>query len=200
MAVLASYLSWQGGRPAEPGPPPPPAAVLLEVQAHDCPQLLKQEFGPLFAERDITAGRLTVLVVSQRTDADMAAWSEQAEAERDELAAQFVTVGEDMALGLRRLGFWADLVDPRSGRPHLGAPAAAAVADYDDDDADRLVETDERLGRLGFTIEDLGCCKVIRHAVWGSHVFVGCLFTDAAVDDPRLGGVIAQYQEAAPPC
>ena len=42
----------------------------------------------MFRERDIAAGRLTVLVVSQRTDEDMAAWSEQVEAERLELAAQ----------------------------------------------------------------------------------------------------------------
>ena len=75
-----------------------------------------------------------------------------------------------MALGLRRLGFWADLVDPGTGRPLLGDPGPAAA------DEDRLIETDERLGRLGFEIDDLGCCKVIRHAVWGSHVFIGqCL-------------------------
>ncbi|KAF0312825.1 Methylmalonic aciduria and homocystinuria type D protein, mitochondrial [Amphibalanus amphitrite] len=154
--------------------------VLLEIQAHDCPQLLKEEFRPLFRERDIAAGRLTVLVVSQRTDQDMATWSEQVEQERLELASQFVSVGRDIVLGLRRRGFWADLVDPTTGRPHLGELAPAADAD------DRLIETDDRLGRLGFEIDDLGCCKVIRHAVWGSHVFIGCLFTDAPLDDPRL--------------
>ena len=48
----------------------------------------RAEFRPLFRERDIAAGRLTVLVVSQRTDQDMAAWSEQVDAERLELASQ----------------------------------------------------------------------------------------------------------------
>ena len=78
-----------------------------------------------------------------------------------------MSVGRDIVLGLRRAGFWADLVDPSTGRPHLGELAPAADAD------DRLIETDDRLGRLGFEIDDLGCCKVIRHAVWGSHVFIG---------------------------
>ncbi|XP_043190051.1 cobalamin trafficking protein CblD-like [Amphibalanus amphitrite] len=191
MATLFTYLSPMPGEPA-PSEVTPVQPVLLEIQAHDCPQLLKEEFRPLFRERDIAAGRLTVLVVSQRTDQDMATWSEQVEQERLELASQFVSVGRDIVLGLRRRGFWADLVDPTTGRPHLGELAPAADAD------DRLIETDDRLGRLGFEIDDLGCCKVIRHAVWGSHVFIGCLFTDAPLDDPRLSDVLAQYQEPTP--
>lgn len=55
-----------------------------------------------------------------------------------------------------------------------------------------LFETDERFNHLGFSILDLGCCKVITHHLWGSHVFMGSIFTNAPAGSAVLNRVLAQ--------
>ncbi len=49
-----------------------------------------------------------------------------------------------------------------------------------------LFETDDRLRYLGFDIVDLGCCKCIRHPLWGAFTFVGTIFTSAPSSSPAI--------------
>ncbi|XP_016389888.1 methylmalonic aciduria and homocystinuria type D homolog, mitochondrial-like isoform X2 [Sinocyclocheilus rhinocerous] len=138
----------------------------VECAIQSCPELLKKDFESMFPEVPSTG--MMVVTVTQRTQNDMTAWTEQVDQEREELLAKFVEGAKEICHALRTEGFWADFIDPSSGLAFFGS--------YTNN---TLFETDERYRHLGFQIEDLGCCKVIRHVMWGTHVFVGTLFTTA---------------------
>ncbi|VDM39273.1 unnamed protein product [Toxocara canis] len=55
-----------------------------------------------------------------------------------------------------------------------------------------LFETDDRYRSLGFKITDLGCCKILEHALWGTNAFVGTIFTDAPVNSEAVSEIIAK--------
>ncbi|MFT7807908.1 methylmalonic aciduria and homocystinuria type D protein, mitochondrial isoform X1 [Arapaima gigas] len=141
----------------------------VECAVQLCPQLLKKDFESMFPEAP-TEG-MTVVTVTQRTRNDMTAWSEEVEKERDELLEKFISGATEICSALHSAGFWADFIDPSSGLAFFGC--------YTNN---TLFETDERYSHLGFRVEDLGCCRVIRHDVWGTHVFVGTVFTNAPPD------------------
>ncbi|VDN57976.1 unnamed protein product [Dracunculus medinensis] len=83
---------------------------------------------------------------------------------------------------MQAAGFWADFIDPSSGRPYLGQYTNAT-----------LMETDERYNDLGFIVKDLGCCKVLEHISWGSKVFVGTIFTDAAMHTQIVKNIVSEF-------
>lgn len=151
---------------------------LLECVAHECPMLMRQDFADLFPDRDIMFGDFTVISISQKTKADMTGWSEEVEVEREELLKSFVEGASEICDALREAGFWADFIDPSCGKPYLGPHTNST-----------LFETDERYRKLGFEIDDLGCCKVIRHHLWGTHSYIGCIFTNAPVTDPIINSM-----------
>ncbi|XP_065148715.2 metabolism of cobalamin associated Db isoform X1 [Paramisgurnus dabryanus] len=138
----------------------------VECAIQSCPALLKKDFESMFPEAP--SDGMMVVTVTQKTQNDMTGWSEQVDQEREELLAKFIEGAKEICCALQQEGFWADFIDPSSGLAFFGS--------YTNN---TLFETDERYRHLGFQIEDLGCCKVIRHTIWGTHAFVGTLFTTA---------------------
>lgn len=181
-AVLVHYLKKEAQfnmkefMPEEETPRP---KDLLECAAFDCPQILRKDFADLFPDRNTMEGPFTVLTLSQHTQNDMSTWSMDVETEREELLETFMHGAMEICSCLQKHGFWSDFIDPSTGKPFKGPHTNAA-----------FFETDERYRKLGFQIEDLGCCKVIRHHIWGTHTFVSCLFTNAPVDHPIISQLV----------
>jgi hypothetical protein len=154
----------------------------LEMKAMNCPPALVKDLIGMFPDQQLNSqSRLTVLNVTQKSDNDMSAWSLQMEMERDKLTQSFIDSAMNICEHLKREGYWADFIDPTSGRPYLGSFTNST-----------LFETDERYNQLGFNIEDLGCCKVVRHVLWGSHVFVGTIFTSAPLEEETIQKVLSR--------
>ncbi|XP_054643284.1 metabolism of cobalamin associated Db isoform X2 [Dunckerocampus dactyliophorus] len=138
----------------------------VECVIQPCPDQLKQDLQCLFPEAP--SCHVTVVTVTQKTQNDMTAWSTAVEEEREQMLGKFVDGAKDICLILQREGFWADFIEPTSGLAFFGS--------YTNN---TFFETDDRYRLLGFQIEDLGCCRVIRHPLWGTHAFVGTIFTNA---------------------
>ncbi|XGW16899.1 hypothetical protein V3C99_001938 [Haemonchus contortus] len=143
----------------------------VEVKVQECPRLLKKDMKHLFPGMQFDNVTVSVLNITQKTQNDMKAWNEEMEKEREMLTASFISSATAICSTLRRCGYWADFIDPSSGRPYLGKFTNHT-----------LFETDDAYKDMGFQIEDLGCCKVLQHVVWGTNAFVGTLFTDAPPD------------------
>nr|XP_020515743.1 methylmalonic aciduria and homocystinuria type D homolog, mitochondrial-like isoform X2 [Labrus bergylta] len=138
----------------------------VECVIQTCPELLKRDFLSMFPEAP--PSQMMAVTVTQRTKNDMSSWSSEVEEEREEMLHTFIDGAQQICLALQSEGFWADFIDPSSGLAFFGPYTNLP-----------LFETDERYAQLGFRVDDLGCCKVIRHALWGTNVFVGTILTNA---------------------
>ncbi|XP_072114748.1 metabolism of cobalamin associated Db isoform X1 [Mobula birostris] len=173
--VLAQFVNEFQGNEVEPQPQYISVAesyftnAKVECVIQVCPELLRKDFQSMFPEAP--AAGFTVLTVTQRSLNDMTIWNEAVEEEREQLLEKFINGAKEICYALRSEGYWADFIDPSSGLAYFGP--------YTNN---TLFETDERYRHLGFRIDDLGCCKVIHHVLWGTHVFVGSLFTNAPTD------------------
>lgn len=75
------------------------------------------DFMDLFPGSDVMRGDFTIISLCQKTENDMTSWSHEIEEEREALMALYVETAEELCSALRNAGFWADFVDPSSGKP-----------------------------------------------------------------------------------
>jgi len=161
----------------------------LECIAQECPDLLRRELAGLFRNINVAEGTLSVITFCQRTKNDMTSWSPNVEEEREALTEKFIRAAKDVCEKLRSKSQWADFIEPTSGRPFFGSFTNLT-----------FFETDERYRHLGFRIDDLGCCKVITHHKWGSHAFVGTIFTTAPHDCEHLQQIVEKCNSIYAEC
>lgn len=91
----------------------------LHCEAHECPLLLIKDFQELFPRNNANLSNgLTVLTLTYKTENDMRMWSNDTDCEREQLLEKFVMTAKRMCSYLQKNGYWADFVDPSSGRPY----------------------------------------------------------------------------------
>jgi len=154
----------------------------LEMTVVECPRLLHEHVVRMFVDRPTSVDNkqptVTVLNLTQKSVSDMSVWTPAMERERDQLTMVFIESATSICAALRELGYWADFIDPASGRPYLGKFTNHT-----------LFETDEYYNLLGYQIEDLGCCKVTKHMLWGTHAFIGTIFTNAPTNAEAINQI-----------
>jgi len=159
----------------------------LEIRAFDCPALLRHELHRLFLNYNVLMQPLTAITIVLKSKSDMSSWSNEIEEERNELTDDFVHLAHEICAYLGAKQYWADFIDPTSGRPYYGPHTP-----------DTLFETDERLRYFGVNIVDLGCCRVVEHLQHGTHVLVGCIFTSALKNDVNVQDLMKEFVLTSP--
>ncbi|KAK1802398.1 hypothetical protein P4O66_022066 [Electrophorus voltai] len=151
----------------------------VECSMHSCPELLKQELESFFPALPTNA--ITVVTVTQKKTA-----THTEQLDREQLLDKFVSGAKEMCFMLWRGGYWADFIDPSSGKAFFGAPLHESILQP------------EHSHPSGFHIEDLASCRVIRHVLKDTPVFVGTLLTNApstSIVMERLTGQSADPEE-----
>jgi len=139
----------------------------MEYTVHSCPSSLLRNFVDVFVElKNQNCSELLVVVVWQPTTNSMANYYRETELEREEKAAKFIEWASNICSRLQEKGHWADFVDPLTGEPHLGKKGGSI-----------FIDTEAGIHLFGFSVLDVGCCKVLEHPVLKTKAFPSVLCT-----------------------
>ncbi|XP_043079157.1 metabolism of cobalamin associated Da [Puntigrus tetrazona] len=134
----------------------------VECSMRSCPELLKKELELFFPV--LPASPITVVTVTQKNQKTS---TEDQSKDQHELLDHFVSGAKEICFMLWRGGYWADFINPLSGKAFFG-----------DQPPDSLLQRHAER-HAGFHIEDLASCTLIRHVFKGTSTFVLTLITNA---------------------
>ncbi|ORZ03344.1 hypothetical protein BCR43DRAFT_483183 [Syncephalastrum racemosum] len=139
----------------------PSTRFLKEVQAV-FPRLSRQQLN-------------TVLIVPvfQQCENDMVGITPEINRERDVKLELFIEWGNKVADRLAQVGMWGDMTDPASGYPVRSEPGPSTYPD---------VQATHSLMPSMVDVQNVGCCHILLHRDWKSHVYPATFFTTAPAD------------------
>ncbi|KAJ3368076.1 hypothetical protein GGF31_006909 [Allomyces arbusculus] len=151
------------------------AVIPLEVSVHAVGRRFARELVgvfpdmPSYAEslHDDSEPTLLVIPVVQPTTHDLVEFGRDVDAERDVMLERFVRFAHALA---ERIGdtWWADMTDPASGYPIRTRPGPRLYPDVPG------IQT-----LLRYDAMNVGCCSVLLHPRWGSHMYPASFFAVA---------------------
>ncbi|KAL0271619.1 UNVERIFIED_CONTAM: hypothetical protein PYX00_008655 [Menopon gallinae] len=150
--------------------------VKLECAAQECPILLRKGVIELFPHSEANfSQQITVVTLTHKNPPAKRRKCSYVESEY--YAKTFIWAAQEICMRLKDSGFWADFINPFSGKPYI-SPLHKPT----------LYETDERFRCLGFEIKNNNNCKVIQSRK--NRKFIGNLFTNAPVNTPFLYDIL----------
>ncbi|XP_030752544.1 methylmalonic aciduria and homocystinuria type D homolog, mitochondrial-like [Sitophilus oryzae] len=152
----------------------PEADMILRVQT--CPTVLRQTVCELFPYRTLEKSELSVITINLKPDLKQVRSNKEVETER--MAQTFLITAKNICSKLRNNGYWADFINPFSGRPYL-VPTGP----------NELYKTDEKFRCLDFQIFDIEECKIISNEGSVQKRFIGSLFTNAPCNKHHLNEI-----------
>ncbi|XP_060526709.1 cobalamin trafficking protein CblD [Cylas formicarius] len=150
------------------------ADMILRVQT--CPTVLRQTVSDLFPYRPLEKSELSVITVNLKPN--LKQMRTNAEMELERMAQLFLITARNICTKLKENGYWADFINPFSGRPYL-VPSSG----------NELYKADERFRCLDFQIFEIDECKIISNDGGVKKRFIGSLFTNAPCNKSYLNSI-----------
>jgi Methylmalonic aciduria and homocystinuria type D protein len=114
------------------------------------------------------------LATNQYARVNLASIGVDVEEEKDVLLQRFVSFASAFCRRCHLAGYWADYLDPCSGLPMLSPGMSQYRHHYSFYKV--YSEVDGMQTLLNYRTYNAGCCKVLCHDAWGSHVYPATIF------------------------
>ncbi|XP_018324241.1 methylmalonic aciduria and homocystinuria type D homolog, mitochondrial [Agrilus planipennis] len=149
----------------------------IVCEVHKCPTVLRKTVCDLFPFKNLEQCELSVVTLTLKPD--LKALRQNADLETEKMAQIFVLTAKNICNKLKTAGYWADFINPFSGRPYLFPQSV-----------DGLYQTDPKFRCLDFQIFEISECKVVSNEPDKTKKkFIGSLFSNAPVDKKRLNSI-----------